>query len=85
MGICSFGNVIKNNSIIIASNEDEKDKIFYPKNEFYYTIYSNHNKNYYDKISIFLTYNNTIHDENSLFKFKVYFKTQNKKEEYILE
>ena len=85
MGVCSFGNETKKNSIIILSDEDEKNKIFYPKNEFYYTIYSNHNKNSYDKISIFLTYNNTIHDENSLFKFKVYFKIQNKKEEYVLE
>ena len=55
MGVCSFGNETKKNSIIILSDEDEKNKIFYPKNEFYYTIYSNHNKNSYDKISIFLT------------------------------
>ena len=43
MGICSFGNNIQNKSIIINDNQDKKNKIIYPKYEFYYLIYSNIN------------------------------------------
>ena len=86
MGICNFVNINKRDSIIILNNEkDEKKTLIYPKYEYYYTINSNPNKNFYDKISLYLTYNNTLNDENSFFKFKVYFKIPNKKEEYILE
>ena len=85
MGICSFGNNIQNKSIIINDIKEDKNKIIYPKYEFYYLIYSNLNKNCYDKISLYLTFDNTTQDENSLFKFKVYFKIPNKNDEYVLE
>ena len=85
MGICTFGNNIENKCVIINDIQDEKNKIIYPKYEFYYLIYSNLNKNCYDKISLYLTFDNTTQDENSLFKFKVYFKIPNKNDEYVLE
>ena len=86
MGICTFGNVIQNNSLIVEDPQKKNiNKLIYPKHEFYYSIYSNYHKKCYDKISLYLTYNNSTKDENSLFKFKVYFKIPNKKDEYVLE
>jgi hypothetical protein len=43
MGICTFGNNIENKCVIINEIQDEKNKIIYPKYEFYYLIYSNIN------------------------------------------
>ena len=86
MGICTFGNVIQNNSLIVEDSQKKNiNKLIYPKHEFYYSTYSNYHKKCYDKISLYLTYNNSTKDENSLFKFKVYFKIPNKKDEYVLE
>ena len=80
MGICEFPTIKRRNSVMIEECKETVNSILFPKGEQFYTktsYYTKLNLNdkniddiLWDKIQLFITFNNKSGNSNSVFKFK---------------